>query len=188
MKHKRAIRPAFFLTVCALFSVALLVSVLFLVDAKADVKELEADVVALAEENQQLTLLNQALQTQLNSYVVGTPDSDLYCVLNVDDWSQKNGNLTVDAFAQAFLPAGTVPTARIELWRGSDVIATEPVTLSAVDGAFEAEASLSFKIPAIEAEEELELWLIVESDSFNTLFTCGAGWYAENGQLMIIAG
>ena len=187
MKIKRAIRPTFFLTVCALFSVALLVSVIFLISAKTEVKELEADVLALAEENQQLSVLNQALQAQLNAQL-GVVEGDYYCALSIDDWAQKNGTLTVDAFAQAFLPAGAEPTGKIELWRGSAVIAAQPIALSAADGAFEAEASLSFNIPALEADEELELWLIVEAPGVNSLFTCGAGWYAENGQLMIIAG
>ena len=190
MKTKRAIRPTFFLLVCALFSVALLVSMIFLFSAKAEVKELEADVLELAEENQQLTLLNQALQTQLGSMSAGNADSAYYCELRVDNWSQKNGTLTVDAFAQASLPAGIAATGRIELWRGNAVISAEPITLGAGEtaGFLDATASLSFHIPALEADEELELWLIVEPEGLNTLFTCGAGWYSEGGQLMLIAG
>ena len=187
MKTKRT---TIFLIICALLCAALLFSVVSLISAKSEVKELEAEILALAEEKQQLVLLNQLLQTQMSGQTGGSPDGDFYCALSIDDWSQKNGTLTVDAFAEAFLPVGSTATGRIELWRGSAVIASQPVALTAseVDGAFEAEASLSFNIPALEAEEELELWLIVESPDINTLFTCGAGWYAENGQLMIIAG
>lgn len=187
MKTKRT---TFFLIVCAVLAAALLLSVIFLISAKSDVKELKAEVLALTEENQQLASLNQALQTQLNNQISGSVDSELYCVLSVDDWSQKNDTLTIEAFSQAFLPFDAQPTARIELWHGSDVIATQPVTLAVgeVDGSFEGASSLSFQIPALEADEELELWLIVESADYDTLFTCGAGWYSEGGQLMIIAG
>lgn len=180
----------FFLIICALLSAALLLSVISLISAKSEVKELEAEIFELAEENQQLTLLNQALQTQLNGQSTASPDGEFFCALSVDDWSQKNGTLTVDAFAQAYLPADAESSAQIELWLGSAVIATQPITLDAggEDGLFETEISLSFQVPEIGADEELQLWLIVESTGCNTLFTCGAGWYLEDGQLMIIAG
>lgn len=186
MKTKKA-TP--YLIICVLLSAALLLSVVFLISAKSDVKELEAEILALTEENQQLSLLNQALHTQLNDRV-GVVDGEHFCELSVDDWSQENGALNVSIWAQASLPAGVQPNARIEMWRGSDVIANQPITLAAgeIDGIFEAVSTLSFQIPAIEPSEELELWLIVEAPGCNTLFTCGAGWYQEDGQLMIIAG
>jgi len=187
MKTKKT---TIFLIVCVLLSAALLLSVISLVNTKSDVKELEAEVLELAEANQQLSLLNQALQAQLSGEIVGSSEGEFYCALSVDDWSQKKSVLTVDAFAQAFLPADAQPTGRIELWRGSTVVDNQPLTLTAnaVDGSFEAEVSLTFDIPALEPGEEMELWLIVETPGHNTLFTCGAGWYSEAGQLMIIAG
>lgn len=182
-------KSKFFQIICALLSAALLLAVIGFISARSEVKELEAEVLALTEENQQLSVLNQALQTQLNIQN-NSLDGEYYCELIVDDWSQKNGTLTVEAFAQASLPAGSTPSARIELWRGSTVMESIPVTLNAGQtvGIFEAESSLSFHIPAIEAEEELELWLIVECGELNDLFTCGAGWYLEGNELMIIAG
>ena len=187
MKTKRT---TFFLIVCALLCAALLFTLVSFISVKSEVKELEAEVMTLLEENQQLTLLNQALQTQLKGTTGASPDGEFYCELIVDDWSQDNGNLNVQAFAQAALPIGAAPNARIELWRGSTVIETKPITLSdaEADGIFETEASLSFHIPAIETAEELELWLIVDADGLSSLFTCGAGWYLEGDQLMIIAG
>ena len=48
-----------FLIVCAALTAALLLSVIGFFSVKSDVKELEADVRALTEENQQLKVLNQ---------------------------------------------------------------------------------------------------------------------------------
>jgi len=174
------------LIVCAVLAVALLLSVIGFFSARADVKELEAEVLILAEENQQLKLLNQALQSQFNMQ----DDTEIYCELSVGDWSEKDGTLTGTAYAQAFLPIGAQSTARIELWHGPDVVGSEPVALDpdAVGGFCEAEASFSFKIPTLQADEDLQLWLVIDSDSFNTISSCGAGWYEENGQLLVIAG
>ena len=185
----RVKKSTFFQIICALLSAALLLSVIGFISAKSEVKELEEEVLALLEEKQQLSALNQTLQNQLNVQY-NSLEGDYYCELVVNNWSQKNGNLIIDASAQAALPVGTAPSGRIELWRGSTVIESVPVTLNAgqTEGMFEADASLTFDIPAIEAEEELELWLIVESGEINDLFTCGAGWYLEGNELMIIAG
>ena len=185
----RVKKSTFFQIICALLSAALLLSVIGFISAKSEVKELEEEVLALLEEKQQLSALNQTLQNQLNIQN-SSLDGDFYCELVVNNWSQENGDLIIDASAQASLPVGTAPSGRIELWRGSAVIESVPVTLNAgqTDGIFEADVSLTFDIPAIESDEELELWLIVESGEINDLFTCGAGWYLEGNELMIIAG
>ena len=173
------------LIVCAALTAALLLSVIGFFAAKSDVKELEADVLALTEENQQLKLLNQTLQTQMGVL----EENETYCELSVTDWATSGNDLTVSVHAYASLPIGAQVNARLELWHGPDVVGTSPVTLTpGAIGAHEADVSASFKIPTLQADEELQLWLVIDSDSFNTISFCGAGWYMEGDQLMVIAG
>ncbi len=171
--------------VCAVLAAALLLSVIGFFTARSNAKELEEEVAALLDENQQLKLLNQALEAQVGIW----ENNETYCELSVGEWSEQNGTLNVYAYAQAFLPAGAQTNARMELWHGPDVIGSEPVTLMPGEGgAYEAEVSATFKVPTLQADEELQLWLVIDSDSFNTISSCGAGWYEEDGQLMVIAG
>ena len=174
-----------FLIVCAALTAALLLSVIGLIAARSDVKELEADVLALTEENQQLKMLNQALQTQMGIL----EDSETFCELSVTDWSASGDTLNVSAHAYASLPIGAQVNARLELWHGPKVVGSEPVTLTAgIVGSYDADVTAAFKIPALQEDEELQLWLVIDSDSFNTISFCGASWYEEGGQLMVVAG
>ena len=174
-----------YLIVCAVLALALLLSLIGFISARSNVKELKADVLALTEENQQLKLINQTLQNQLG----GIEEGEAYCELVVSDWSEKNGKLTVSTSSQVFLPSGANASARLELWHGPNVIGTETLTLTlGATGSYDADVSATFNIPALQADEELQLWLVVESDITNTFSSCGAGWYLEGNQLMIIAG
>ena len=182
------------LIACAVLCAALLVSVFSLRAANADVRELEKQLLVLTKENDQLSNLNQALRLQLDSYFLSgsanTYIEEEYCSLLVDSWSEKDGVLSFDAFAQLFLIAPADFTARLELWRGDTVFSTQPVTLNTTeaDTIFEANISASFDIPQIGDDEELQLWLMVEPASGNPLFACAAGWSLENGELVIITG
>ena len=42
--------------------------------------------------------------------------------------------------------------------------------------------------PEIGADEELQLWLVVQSENAGLLDSCGGGWYFENGEWMLITG
>ena len=171
--------------ICAVLVAALLLTVIGFFVTKSNVKELEEEVAALLDEKQQFELLNQALQTQLDMQEDGNP----YCELSVGDWTAEGSKLTVSVYAQAFLPASAQASARLELWHGPDVIGTEPVKLTFGEGgSYEAELSASFQIPSLKADEELQLWLVIDSETFNTISSCGAGWYDEGGQLLVIAG
>lgn len=180
--------------VCVILCAALLVSVFALRSAKADVKELQVQLLELTEENDQLSNLNQGLRLQLdNLFLSGSANTyyeEDYCALLVDDWSVTEGVLSFDAFAQLFLTAPVDFTARLELWRGDTVFDAQQVTLKETEAStvFEANLSASFDIPEIKDGEELQLWLMVEPEGGEALFACAAGWYLENGDLMIITG
>jgi len=182
------------LIVCAVLAVALVVSLLMLGSARKDAAELEAQILKLTKENDELDNLNQALRLQLDSLYLGGSANpyfeEAYCALLVDEWTAEDGTLQFDAFAQVFLTAPAAFSARLELWKGDAVYSSQPVTLNATeaDTVFEANLSTSFRIPELSSGEELQLWLMVEPEGSDALFACAAGWYLENGELMIITG
>lgn len=190
-----------FLIVCAVLAVALLLSVTALTSAKSEAKAATEQVRTLIERVQALEEHNQTLQAQLDakSTVLDIPQiesapvntDDFYCTLAIDAWSAKNGILAVDAFAQAVLAEGVNFTAQLELWRGDAVLESQEILLDIgeAEGIFEADITgAAFQLPEIDAEEELQLWLMVKPSGSEALFTCGAGWYLEEGQLMLITG
>jgi len=182
------------LIICLLLLVSLLVSVVLLISAKKDVKDLEEAVLNLTEENEELDNLNQALRLQLDSmFLTGSPNTYVeedYCSLLVDSWSVKDNVLSVDVLAQVFLMHPTTFNAKLELWRGESVFASQAVKLSETeaDTVYEANLSASFEIPAISAGEELQLCLMVEPAEGDPFFAYAAAWYLENGELAIVTG
>ena len=192
MKKKRNL-PLLILNLLLL--AALAVSLFFLHAAKADLKVLQVQLLELTEENARLNNLNYALQLQLdNQFLEDSGASSYveedYCALMIAQWSAQDGILSFDAQAEVFLTAPSEITARLELWRGDAVYDSQPITLTKADSdtAWQTALSASFSIPQIAEGEELQLWLMVETDTGNTLFACAAGWYLENGQLAMITG
>ena len=192
MKKKRNL-PLLILNLLLL--AALAVSLFFLHAAKADLKVLKVQLLELTEENARLNNLNYALQLQLdNQFLQDSGASSYveedYCALMLAQWSEQDGILSFDAQAEVFLTAPAEITARLELWRGDAVYDSQPITLTKADSdtAWQTALSASFSIPQIAEGEELQLWLMVETDTGNTLFACAAGWYLENGQLAMITG
>ena len=172
--------PTIYLIACVILAAALLVSVIALVSAQSQVKELKAQV--------------QSLQGQLSvdqSYVVPARPEDYYCNLVVDTWSVASDTLTVDAYAQAALSVNVAATAQLELRLGDTVLQTIALELEAGEAAGMHEADITnaaFAIPSLGADDELQLWLTVCPENGEPFSTCGAGWYPEDGQLMLITG
>ena len=192
MKKKRNLP---LLIINLLLLAALSVSLFFLYDTKSDLAVLQAQIQELTDENAQLSNLNYALQLQLDNQFLqdsgaSTYVEEDYCALMIAQWSAQDGILSFDAQAEVFLTTPAEITARLELWRGDAVYDSQPVTLTKADSdtAWQTALSASFQIPPIAEGEELQLWLMVETDDGNTLFACAAGWYLENGQLAMITG
>lgn len=192
MKKKRNL-PLVIL--CILLLAALAASLFFLHAARADLEVLQVQLQELTEENAQLSNLNYALQLQLdNQFLEDSGASSYveedYCALMIAQWSAQNGVLTFDAQAEVFLTAPSEITARLELWRGDAVYDSQPITLTKADSdtAYQTALTASFQLPQIAEGEELQLWLMVETDTGKMLFACAAGWYLENGQLAMITG
>jgi hypothetical protein len=179
---------------CILLAVALLISLFFLFLAHREIKELDEALQIVTEQKEATDNLNKALRIQLDSYFLGIPGSNYveedYCALLVDNWSESKGTLKLDTFAQVFFTAPTDFTAKLELWRGEAVVATEVVTLNPTEAetVFEANLSTTFDIPTLSADEELQLCLMIEPANGNSFFAYAAGWQLENDNLVIITG
>ena len=165
------------LIICVLLAVALLVSLIFLVRAYSQIDALTAQVEQL-----------QA-QSQAGQLHDGVLDEDGYFTFIADAWETTGDKLMVSAYAYAELPAGSDYPATLQLRLGSEVVASQPVTLTQgeADGIFEADLEASFQLPTLGSEDLLQLWLVVDTGS-GTRSACGAEWYMEGTELMLIAG
>ena len=175
MKTKKS---AILVIVCILLAAVLALSVFALVSA-------QNQIAALEEENHALKAQIENISAS-NTWV----SEEAYCSLVVADWSVNGGVLNATAFAQAVIADPAVSDARIELRRGETVLDSQSVSFGNGDalGIYEADASVTFNFPSIGADEELQLWLVVQSESAGLLDSCGGGWYFENGEWMLITG
>ena len=112
------------------------------------------------------------------------------CILILNDWNVTDNVLTIDAFGQAYLPDAEQFEARIDFWKNNDVLESRPITLNPGEGtdSYEAEIAGDFEIPELGADDQLQIWLIVELGQMDVVYSCGASWYSEDGQLMLITG
>lgn len=183
---------------CAVLAAALLLSVTALIFEKSETKAAEQYIDFLTAQVQTLEEQNQALQLQLSYQGImwepigseSPAEEEPYCTLVIDTWTVEDHILSVNTFAQAVLPADVPFSARLELWHGSAVLESHALSLEPGEaaGIFEADAAAQFEIPALGADEELQLWLVVEPAGSHPLSAYGAGWHLENEQLVYIAG
>lgn len=183
---KKNILPVVALACAAL---ALAAAVFSYISLGSTIKELENQVAYLTE---QQALLRAQLDSVAESNTA-QPDAghqEAYCNLYVNDWAVTGGELVVSAFAQAVVPGGT-GQARLELkWNGTTVDAKELAMYPGEAGdSLEAEpAGMTFPIPQMDAEDELELWMVITLADGSDISAVGAGWYVEDGQLCLISG
>ena len=187
------------LIICLVLAAALVLSIAGFVSAKSDVAKLTARIEALEAENQallaQTSIPSAPVYTDVDvpdEVVSSSADTDAYyCTLMIESWSYENGKLTITAFAQANLPGCTKANAKLELCKGDTALESVDIMLDSgeAEGIFEAEAAnISFSVPAMGANDELLLWLKVDPMNGGSVLDCGAVWYLENNQLMLVAG
>ena len=119
-----------------------------------------------------------------------------YCNLVIDHWESDQENLNiVTAYAQAIVasnaPTATAERARLVLKLGGKELSSAEITLSPGESSESLEAdvkNISFSIPTLSAEDELELWLEVTLPGNITLKGYGGSWYREAGTLHLISG
>ena len=120
-----------------------------------------------------------------------------YCNLFVENWTQENGKLTlVTGYAQVQLPRIGGRTVDYE---SSDLVLRlgdaelQRVAVEMPEG--EAEGSyemilenVSFDMPEIEEEQQLDLWLEVTLNSGKSLTYNGCSWFYADGNLTLAVG
>jgi hypothetical protein len=73
----------------------------------------------------------------------------------------------------------------------SEEISRQAVSLEVGEGTGSYEAALSgisFEMPAMEDDYQLNLWLEVTLNTGNTLSVSGGSWYRSNGELQLVVG
>ena len=143
----------------------------------------------------------QASLSQASALVSGTQtvlvDLDQsYCNLIIDHWESNQENLNITtAYVQAVVvcdaPSASVEKARLVLKLNGEELSTIELTLSPGESKETLEAdvkNVSFSIPELSTQDELELWLEVTLPGNLTISSYGASWYQEGGMLHLISG
>lgn len=184
MKKKQIFR--IYQIACLVLAVALLITVAALISATSK-------TAALKEEVQSLQSHIQALEMQLNvqDFLAVEEENEDYATLSIESWNANGDTFTVSGYAFVGLFSDTLANAQLELRRGEILLQSVPLTLELgeAENVYEAAiADISFPIPQLNADEELQLWLVVSPTSSAPLSAYGAGWYMEAGSLMLVAG
>lgn len=122
-----------------------------------------------------------------------------YCNLFVEDWEEADGKLTVTSgYIQAQMPrlsasGGAVSCARSELafQLNGQEIERQAITLPEGEGAGSYEMALSgvsFAMPEMEDDYQLDLWLELVLSDGSTISCNGGSWYYNGGELNLIVG
>ncbi len=176
----------FYQILCLALAAALLLMTVAFISVKSEVTTLE-------EEVQTLNSHIQALEMQLNvqDFLATEEDNVDYATLSIESWSAEGEKLTVSGYVFVGLFSDSILGAQLELRSGEILVQSIPLALELgeAENVYEAAiADTSFRIPKLNAEEELQLWLVVTPTSSAPLSAYGAGWYVEDGSLMLIAG
>ena len=158
---------------------------------------------ALMEENAKLKAQLAAAQAAAEhgslGYAVETILVDVdesYCNLVVDQWEAFGDQLTINtAYAQAVIVSNAslamADRSRLVLRLDDQEVSTYDITLDHGESSESLEADLkniTFQIPDLGTQDELELWLEVTLPGNITVSGYGASWYQEGGMLHLITG
>lgn len=151
-----------------------------------------------AGENSQILLSSPESPVE-DSLVYLQTSMTAYCSLFLGDWSEKDGVLTIGyGYAQAQLPrlaeSGTnvgFRGARLVLQLNGMEIDSQNLTLPAgeTDGSYEeALYDLSFSIPQLGNDDQLELVLEATLTTDAVISTIGGSWFLSDGVLNMVVG
>lgn len=158
-----------------------------------------ATMVDLQAQNIQLQSQIDKLTTRMGSAteVPTYPASGAYASLVVESFHSEEVKLILDnAFVQVQLPQTfpnglTIRRAELVLILDGNELYQQDITLEAGEGegGYEAAlANISLPLPELTEDDQLELLLEVTLSDGQSLRSPSAGWYRENGQLLLIAG
>lgn len=122
-----------------------------------------------------------------------------YANLVVEDWEASASSLNLrSGYIQVQMPrmafnntTAAISSANLVLRLNSEEVSRQSVMLESGEGDGSYEASLdgiSFAMPAMEDDYQLNLWLDVTLNTGNSLSVSGGSWYSNNGQLQLVVG
>ena len=121
-----------------------------------------------------------------------------YCNLIVDGWEDEGGKLTITSgFVQAQLPrVGTEENplfagAQLLLRLNGEVVETQDLDLPEGEGEGSYEqvlSGVSFQMPAMEDDYQLEVSLVVTLSDGQTITSSGGSWYYNGGEMLMVVG
>lgn len=122
-----------------------------------------------------------------------------YANLIVEKWETANDMLNVSTgYIQVQTPrlsadGNTVTPAATELVfkLNGEELERRAVTVPQGEAAGSYELALenaAFKMPAMEDDYQLDLWLEVTLSNGNTIAVCGGSWYYNSGELLLVVG
>ena len=122
-----------------------------------------------------------------------------YANLVVEDWAANTSSLTIESgYAQVQMPRLTfngmnlsVSGAHLVLHLNGEEVSRQEITLAEGEGdsSFEASISnISFTMPAMEEDYQLDVWLEAALSNGNTVSVSGGSWYNNSGELQLVVG
>ena len=122
-----------------------------------------------------------------------------YANLVVEDWAATASALNIKSgYVQAQLPrlvynnaSSEISDAALVLKVNSEEVGRQDITLEAGEGegSFEsAIGELSFNMPAMESDDQLDLWLEITLSTGHTVSVSGGSWYSSSGELQLVVG
>lgn len=178
--------------VCSVCSLILSLMAFIRADNTATVVDLKNQNIQLQSQIDKLTA-RMGSATESSTYGI----SDAYCNLLVEQFHEESVNLILDKayvvlqMPQATTDCLTVRRAELVLMMDGSEMYQQDITLQEGEGEGGYEAVLeSVSLPLPEMTEENQLDLVVEitfSDG-QSLRSPSAGWYVEDGELLLVAG
>lgn len=122
-----------------------------------------------------------------------------YANLIVEDWAANDGILSINSgYIQTQMPrlsangsALSVSAAHLVLDLNGEEVSRQAVTLEAGEGQNSYEAAISgisFTMPAMEDEFQLDLWLEVTLSNGSMVSVSGGSWFCTDGDLQMVVG
>ena len=120
-------------------------------------------------------------------------------IVDGDGWKADKKKLTISSgYIQVQMPqltmgtdAVTVDKAELVLKLSGEEVERQSITLPKGEGEGSYELAItdvSFSMPKMDDDHQLDLWLEVVLSDGQTLSTCGGSWYYSNGDLVLAVG
>lgn len=122
-----------------------------------------------------------------------------YANLVIEDWTAADSALTVNSgYVQAQMPTLTfndtvshVSKAELVMHLNGEELSRQELALAEGENAGSYEAAVnavSFGMPAMEDDYQLDLWLEITLNNGSVVSAAGGSWYSNNGDLQMVVG